>query len=292
MMQTSVLTKLFDNRSLSEACAVAADVGFDAVELMGRAPHFGPETTDEEARELRAHLDELGLDVSCIASYTGGYIGKDTNEQEAELEALERFCELANVVGCHRVRHGPGGPPEHRATEDDYEVAAQWMRRAADLAAEYDVELLVEIHSLTVVESATAARHLLDLVDRDNVGIMHDAGNMYISRKDYGAESVDVLGDLLAHVHVKDEIRVVDEARGTFELETSEGTERFQPRLLGDGAADHEPLFSALADREYEGFVTLECHVPPHDTLTDRAIAECELHAVERLIETASDTVE
>lgn len=283
-MQLSVLTKLFDDRSLERACEVAADVGFDAVELMGRDPHFGPETTTEEAEELRALLNGLGLDVSCVASYTGGYLEKDPEERAQELETLERFCELAQVVGCSRVRHGPGGPPEHRATDEDFEEAIEWMGRACDVAAQYEIDLLVEIHSLTVVESADAARRLVDGIDRDNLGAIHDAGNMYISRKDFGRDSVEVLGDHLEHVHVKDELRVADEARGTFELETPEGTELFQPRLLGDGAADHGPLFSSLADRGYDGYVTLECHVPPHDTLTDRAIAECELHAVQELL--------
>lgn len=283
-MQVSVLTKLFGDRSLEEACEVAADLGFDAVELMGRDPHFGPETTIEEAEALRATLDDLGLDVSCVASYTGGYLDKGPDEQERELERLERFCELARAVDCHRVRHGPGGPPEHRATDDDYEEAIEWMRRACDVAAQYNVELLVEIHSLTVVESAAAARRLLDGVDRDNLGAMHDAGNMYISRKEFGPRSVEVLGEQLDHVHVKDELRVADEARGTFELETPVGQELFQPRLLGDGAVDHGPLFSALQDAGYDGYITLECHVPPHDTLTDRAIAECELHATQELL--------
>lgn len=283
-MQISVLTKLFADRSLDAACETAADLGFDAVELMGRDPHFGPETTTAEADELRALLDDLGLEVSCVASYTGGYLDKEPEERERELDRLDHFCELAQAVGCPRIRHGPGGPPEHRASDEDYEEAIEWMRRACDVAAAYNVDLLVEIHSLTVVESAESARRLIEGVDRDNLGAMHDAGNMYISRKEYGPDAVEMLGDHLDHVHVKDELRVADEARGTFELETPVGDELFQPRLLGDGAVDHGPLFAALQNTGYDGYVTLECHVPPHDTLTDRAIAECELHAARELL--------
>lgn len=282
-MQTSVLTKTFGERDLFDACAVAADVGFDAVELMGRDPHFGVETSDETAHELRTHLDDLGLDVSCVASYTGGYVEMDDDECETQLHHLERFCELADLVDCDLIRHGPSGPPEHRATEADYERAASWMRRAADVAAEYDKELLVEIHSVTIVETAETTREFLERVDRDNLGAIHDAGNMYISRTDFGRDSVTELGDWLRHVHVKDELRVADEALGSFEMETPEGTEQFQPRLLGEGGADHGPLFEALVDRDYEGYVVAECHLPAHDGVTDRTIAECELAAMERL---------
>ncbi|WP_440009684.1 sugar phosphate isomerase/epimerase family protein [Halomicrococcus sp. SG-WS-1] len=282
-MQTSVLTKMFGERDLRDACSVAAEVGFDAVELMGRDPHFGVETDDEQARELRAHLDDLGLDVSCVASYTGGYVDMDETECAEQLDRLERFCELADLVDCDMIRHGPRGPPEHHATDTDYDRAVEWMRRAADLADEYDKELLVEIHSVTIIESASTAREFFERVDRDNVGAIHDAGNMYISRTDFGRDSVAELGDWLRHVHVKDELRVADEALGTFEMETPAGTELFQPRLLGEGAADHGPLFAALAERDYDGYVVAECHLPPHDALTDRSIAECELAAMERL---------
>jgi sugar phosphate isomerase/epimerase len=282
-MQTAIFTKVFGGRGLYDACSVAADVGYDAVELMGRAPHFGPETSDERARELRAHLDDLGIEVSSIASYTGGYVDQSDEACEAELADLERFCELADIVGCDLIRHGPDGPPEFRATEDDYERAATWMRRAADIAASYEKEIAVEVHALKLTETPATTREFIDRIDRDNVGAIHDGGNMYIVGTDFGHDSVAELGDRLRHVHVKDEIQVADDGPGVLEIERPDGTERFQPRLLDEGAVDHAPLFEALVDREYEGYVVAECAVSPHDTLTDRRIAECELAAMERL---------
>lgn len=174
-------TSVFGEQGLYDACSVAADVGFDAVKLMGRDPHFGPETIDARARELRGHLDDFGLDVSCVATYMGGYVDRMDSECEAELDALERFCELAEAVGCDRIRHAPDGPPEFRAEEADYERAATWMRSAADLAAKHDMELLVEIHALKILETPAMTRDFLERVSRENVKAIHDAGNMYIA---------------------------------------------------------------------------------------------------------------
>lgn len=282
-MKTAIFTKVLGERGLFDACSVAADVGYDAVELMGRAPHFGPETSDDRARNLRAHLGDLGLEVSSIASYTGGYVDQTDEECEEELDRLKRFCELAEIVGCDLIRHGPDGPPEFRASEDDYERAAAWMRRAADVSAAYDKEIAVEVHALKITETPETTRAFLDRIDRENVGAIHDAGNMYIVGTEFGRESVMELGDRLQHVHVKDELRVADDAPGTFEVERPRGDQRFQPRLLGEGGVDHAPLFEALTDRDYGGYVVAECHVPIHDTLTDRWIAEHELVAMQRL---------
>jgi L-ribulose-5-phosphate 3-epimerase len=283
-MQTALFTKVLSDRRLREACTVAADIGYDGVELMCRAPHFDVETTDEEARALGRHLDDLGLTVPCLATYTGNYLGKSEAEKEAQLADLERFCELAAILDVDLVRHGPGGPPAFEAEAAHYERAATWMHRAADVAAEHGRELGVEIHSGTIVESATDAVRLLDLIDRDNVGVIHDASNMFISHADHGAASVETLGDHLRHVHVKDERRVTGDGAGRFSIHTVEGEEWFEPALLGEGHTDHGALFAALDAAGYDGFVTDECHVASSDDRTPIDIARAEHDALSRLL--------
>lgn len=285
-MQTAVLTKMFSESSLSQACDLAAKAGFDAVELMGRDPHLGPETSIEEAETLRTFLDDIGLDVACLATYTGNYAdrGKSDTDRETELDTLAHYCDLALALDCDLVRHNPGGPPEHRAKDADYKQAATWLQQAADRAAEDDLRLAVEIHSTTIVESADAAVDLFERIDRENVCAIHDAGNMYISDTAYGTDSVAELGEWLGHVHVKDEVRITDaNAYAAFDVETATGTELFQPCLLGTGGADHAPLFAALREHGYDGAMTAECHLPPHGTLDSSTIAEHERNAIEAL---------
>lgn len=291
-MQTALFTKVFGDRDLHEACAFAADIGYDGVELMGRDPHFSMETTDGEARVLKEHLDDLGLGVPCIASYTGNYVGKSDTECENQLIELERFCELATILEVTLVRHGPGGPSAYLATEDHYEEGARWLRRAADRAAGYGVDLGVEIHANTIVESADDAVHLLELVDRDNVGAIHDAGNMYIAAEKCGPESIEILGDWLRHVHMKDERRVDDsDSPARFEQETRRGRECFEAALLGEGDTNPVAVWDALVESGYDGYVTNECHVLPSNgdggpASTERddiAIAKHEYREMERL---------
>jgi L-ribulose-5-phosphate 3-epimerase len=283
-MRTALFTKVFSERDLREACAFAADIGYDGVELMGRDPHFSVETTDSEARALKDHLNDLDLDVPCIASYTGNYVGKSDAECEDQLAKLERFCELATILGVDLVRHGPGGPSSYLASEDHYEEGARWLRQAADRAADYGVDLAVEIHSNTIIESADDAVHLLELIDRDNVGAIHDAGNMYISAENHGPESIETLGNWLRHVHMKDEQRVEDtDSPAGFEQETRRGRECFEAMLLGEGDTDPGAVCEALVAAGYDGYVTDECHVPPTDDRDDIDIAEHEYTELKRL---------
>ncbi|MFC6993473.1 sugar phosphate isomerase/epimerase family protein [Haladaptatus sp. GCM10025707] len=287
-MQTAILTKVFSDQSLQDACRLAADIGYDGVELTGSANHLGPETTLDEARDLREHLDDLGLTVPCIATYTGGYVGKSDAERQAELDELEHYCELADVLDVSLIRHGPGGPGSYKATDADYETAAEWYQKAADVAADHGKALGIEIHSNTLVESSEDALRFLDMVDCDNVGAIHDAGNMYISHVPSGAESVQKLGDRLCHVHVKDERAVPDgDGEGRFEIDTRKGMGWYEPTLLGEGDTDHDAVVETLAEMGYDGYLTNECHIPPSASLTDEEIAREEYERLTALIEAA-----
>ena len=288
-MQTALFTKVLAERSLEETLEVAADVGYDAVELMGREPHLGVETTDERAAELRERAAERGVDIAAVATYTGEYAAKDDEACEAELVDLKRFCELAAVLDVDYVRQFVGGPSPWEATERHYERTAERLERAADVAAAHDVELGVEIHSNSIVEGAGDAVHLLDRVDRENVSAIHDAGNMFICDERYGPASVAELGDRLGHVHVKDirrELPTAD-ADGTFEMETRRGAETFSFARMGEGDVDHWRLLRALAESGYDGYVTDECYAPVDAHGGDAAVAAHELAELERLIETA-----
>ncbi|WP_255171417.1 sugar phosphate isomerase/epimerase family protein [Natrononativus amylolyticus] len=281
-LQPALFSKVLGERSLQEAATLTAECGYDGFEPMCRDPHLGPDRSLEEVRELRDHLDDLGLGVPCLATYTGNYAALSEPECEAELETLESFLGFAEILDCDVVRHGPGGPPLRDATDADFEHAAAWMRRAADRAAEYDVTVAMEIHAHRLSETVDSTRRLLEAIDRDNVGAIHDAGNMYIVGDDYGPESVRRLGDDLVHVHVKDLQRIEDATGpGTFELETDDGVEAFQRRRLEEGAVDHGPLFAALEEAGYDGYVTAESTAPAED---DVALAEHELAALSRLL--------
>lgn len=139
----------------------------------------------------------------------------------------------------------------------------------------------MEIHGNTIVESADDAVRLLDLVDRDEVGAIYDAGNMYLCSDPYGPETVEQLDDRLFHVHVKNERRVDDaDGDGRFDREREDGTHCFESALFGEGDVDQGPLFGALRDVGYDGFLTDECHVPTYEGRD--GVARHEHEALER----------
>lgn len=289
-MNLALFSKVLASRPLVEATRIAADLGYDGLEPMGHAPHLAGDTPLADAADLRTLLDDHGLTAPCVTTYTGGYVDGSDDECETELAALDPFLDLADVLDVAFVRHAPDGPPVHEATDADFERAAAWMRRAADRAAEHGVTLCVELHAHKVTETVESTLDLLNRIDRENVAVIHDAGNLAIVGEGFGRASVERLGDRLAHVHVKDIARVpldADLPKGsTFELDTRRGRERFQHRRLGEGNVDHAPLVEALADTGYDGALTVE-HPPQAWTDEDPVeVARGELAELRRLVDT------
>lgn len=280
-MKTAIYTKVFAGRTLEKAFELAAELGYDAVELMCREPHLGRTTTPERARHLKERLDNEGVAVAGLGTYTGGYGGQGDGF-ERELDALETFLELADVFETDLLRHNAGGPFPTAADSEEYERVADWLRRAADLVGEYDKRLALELHHGGLTETVESTLRLIELVDRENLGVIHDAGNMYIADEEYGPASIERLGDRLFHVHVKDELRVDDPSLpGAFEAENRTGSGVFQHRRLGHGDVDHGPVFEALERIGYDGYVSVECHAPEDRIWTDTTIAAHELEMVE-----------
>jgi len=277
-MKTSLFTLMLSDRPLEQAIPLVAQIGYRGIELMGREPHLPPQTPLKRARELQALIDAAGLKTSCLATYTGGYAGIPDDKCREQLDDLRRFLELAEVFHCPVVRHGAGGPSPREATPERWERAAEWLRCAADLAAEADVKLAMELHFGGLTESAEDGARLCEMVGRPNLGIILDPGNMFIAGADFGAEAVRIAGDRIFHVHVKDEARIEDASDPShFDVEGK----LFAHRLLGEGEVDHLPAFRALAEMGYEGYLSAECHGAHGDR---EQVARHELAEMNRLI--------
>src|SRR2546430_1769591 len=64
--------------TLPDFLAKAKTLGYEAVMLMAKRPHWSVLDFDEAAcRDLRKRIDDLGLKVACLAAYTDFCLGLD-----------------------------------------------------------------------------------------------------------------------------------------------------------------------------------------------------------------------
>ncbi|MEY9095231.1 sugar phosphate isomerase/epimerase family protein [Paenibacillus sp. RC84] len=285
--------------SIQEAMKITANLGFDGIEIACREPHLSPQTSLPRVKEIRRLADEHVLDIPVLGGYMGRFSESGDPECAAAYDEFLGLLERADYLETDMIRIFPGGPNAFLAADYHYEKAAHWLKKCAAEARKHEKKILLEIHNVSLIETVESSLRLLEMIGEDNVGLIHDAGNMYISDTDFGRASVTGLGSRLLHVHVKDEKRIPEAGGpGTFRNVTRHGEEHFLQCRLGEGEVDHRELFEALAETGYGGWVTLECfapYPPPEQLAHDRdavrqLLRETASAAVPRTVPTTAPT--
>lgn len=255
-MKFSVFTASTPEWTPQEAASIIAAQGWDGIEWRitdqreSDVPGFwvGNRATwpltgiDDAVPEIIRLTREAGLTFSGI----GGYVQCDDHD------GVERMLAATAALGAGQVRitmpHTDTG-----AYPGLFESAQRDIRWAAARAAEHGVKALVELHHETITPSASAARRLIDGIDPETVGVIHDLGNLVIEGWEHTLSSLQILGPYLAHVHVKNATWVADEPE-------SDGTVRWHHEWapLRTGVGDVDAYFRALHEFGYDGWVTCE----------------------------------
>ncbi|MCY4526761.1 MAG: sugar phosphate isomerase/epimerase [Anaerolineaceae bacterium] len=257
MFNISVFTVMLPELSPEEGAAALQQHGYAGVEWRvtdetrpsgsaGRLAFWGvnrctlplSEEAAVQARDLAAAHD---LTIPGLGTYIN--VG--------DLERSERAMRFARTCGARNIRVNPGRwpDPDGLSYADSFARATRFLEGCHELARQYDVRAIVELHHGTITCSASLAQRLVAPFDPDFIGVLHDAGNM--AREGY--EDYDlgfqVLGPWLAHVHIKNARYVQPEGGGVWQAEWSP---------LEDGVVDWDALFSAMKRAGYEGWLGIE----------------------------------
>ncbi len=239
-------------------------MGFDAVEVPV------DEAADEHAaRTLARELQEYGLDIGAVRA--GGALNHPLSAARA-VQKLEWAVRYAGWVGAGVVNTAlvspstdPDGPGSGRqgervsqgasrtASEQDFILTAERLRRAGYMAADLNVSIAVEVHQGSLADNSAATLHLLDLVGLPNVGANPDLGNIYwhYEHPDETAEAAIVaLAPRAVYWHCKNLRRTthIQEFHRSYFIRVP----------LPDGDLDYRFAIAAMVEAGYDGYLAVE----------------------------------
>lgn len=255
-MKFSVFTASTPDWTPEEAARILASQGWDGIEWrvtdQAEAPEPGfwagnratwpLEGLEGDVPEIARITRESGLEFSGI----GGYARADDHAN------VDRMLAATAEIGARQVRVAMP-----RSDSGDYrelfDATRRDIARAAARAAELGVKALIELHHETITPSASAAFRLVDGLDPEHVGVIHDLGNLVIEGQEAPLAAFQLLGPYLAHVHVKNVRWVAGETE-------ADGTVRWSHEwaTMRAGQADVDTYFAALHAFGYDGWVTSE----------------------------------
>ena len=155
------------DRPFGEVCRIAAEIGYDSIELSPR-PDFIPFFTHPRAdrakvAEFRAALSDTGIELASILPLYR-WSSPDEDERLAAVRYWKRAIQLCVDVGCRTMNSEFNGRPEQAARSE-----AQFWRSMEELLPIFEregIKLNLEAHPDDFIEENTAA---VDLVRGDRL---------------------------------------------------------------------------------------------------------------------------
>jgi len=256
-MKLALCNEVLAGLPLEEQCRIAAQLGYDGLEIAPFTLAESPELIDaEESRRLRRVVESSGLVVTGLHWLLVKPVGlsvttPDAAVRQRTLEVVTRLIGLCAELGGKVLVHGSPRQREVAAGET-HEVALgrlqAFLAKVADVAAAMDVVYCIEPLSereTSLVNTVAEAAALVREVDRPGLRTMIDCSAAGQGESQSVAELIDTWlpTGLIAHVQVNDPNR----------------------RGPGQGALRFAPIFAALQRNGYAGTVAVE----PFDYVPD-----------------------
>ncbi|KPJ55771.1 MAG: hypothetical protein AMS16_03670 [Planctomycetes bacterium DG_58] len=272
MVKMCLCSKVLQNMELFAAVRAAATIGYRAVELFALKNHLMPDAPESKTRELKALLDELGLEVASICSYVGGFGVKDDEACEHEIETFRKQLQQANILDASYVRVNPTYVGYQRVpTDDEKKRFAEWAAKCADIAAESRRGICLE-NNLSMIATVKGTAEVLERIGRDNVVVSYDPGNIIrADRENYGRNAVETLGNRIAILQVKQ----ID-----MSLDNLQDPKCFV--FYDEGDVDYSEIYEAVAGSDALRYISAECHKPPTEGMTECDVAAREYQLIKQ----------
>ena len=201
---------------------------------------------ENEAKKAKALCDEAGLEVFGLTTYLA--VG--------EKEKLLTVFKAANDIGCRQVRAGLVPYDPAKADKTYPELVAQLredLKALEEVRKTNNIKRVLEIHMDAMIASPSAAYRAQEGFDPNYYGLIVEPGNMVNEGFEEYQKSFELLGDYIAHVHIKNGIL---EADGLDEMGACKWKRTWTP--LKKGMANLKRIFEVMALMGYDGTVSIE----------------------------------
>ncbi len=235
----SVCTIAFRERLLEYSLDLAAEVGFQGVEIWGREPHISEEYDKNRVLAATRMVHERGLTVPVFGSYLR--VGATSTD---DTFALKDALRIAAGLEAPVMRVWASDVGSDEADESLWARTIDEAGEAATRASKMGVRLAVEMHGNTLCDTGASTRRLLEAVGSDSLGANYQASS--IQRSETALERMELVLPWVMHMHAQNYAPLVA------------GSDRMERVALADGVVDYGALFDMLRANDYEGAVSVE----------------------------------
>ena len=243
----------------------AGELGYEAVELMGKRPHLSPlDWTTRGLRRLRRRAEAAGVEIGTLAAYTdftAGYAHAEVPQVEVQVAAVERLAEMAAELGAGIVRVFTGYASDKAGWHAQRRLCIDAVRECGDRAARHGVVIGVQNHHDMAV-GVDDYEAMMQEIDHENVRAMFDAWS--ISKQD-GVDLAAVarrLAPMTVQTTLADYERLPQYRYIETLLNYVPAPDAYRAVPMGQGCIDTRAFLGGLVDGGFRGYVSYEMCSP------------------------------
>ena len=258
-MKLGVITDCF-KLPLAEGIPLAAQLGFDGVQIYATTGAFSPETlTPAQKVGYKQLLREYGLEISALCGDMGGHGFQIAADNPLRIEKTKRIVDLAVEFGTGVITTHIGVIPADRA-DPRYGVMLAALTECGMYAAERGVCLAIETGP---EDAATLLQFIADT--EGGVSVNLDPANFVMVTNQDPVAAVKLLAPHIVHTHAKDGVmlrktdpKIIYDHFATGGIEALNVADYFLETPLGAGKVDFAAYLQALRAAGFDGYLTIE----------------------------------
>lgn len=225
-----------------------AGIGISAVDvsIFTGGPFLTPEEVLQDTRgtaaRLRSLLDRYELKTADVFPIFGGQFDEaamnspDAAQRNRHREDFCRLLEFALLIGAPGMTLLPGVAWPHESIEESLQRTSEELQWRAEFAGNLDVEVSVEPHHGSLIDTPARLARLLELAP----GPILTLDYSHFVYEGYGPEELDVFVPRARHMHCR------QAAPGIMQARVQEGT------------IDFDRLVQVSTQTGYRGYYSLE----------------------------------
>jgi len=238
------------DKNLTVQMNVMESLGIHHIEMRGVNGKNLCDCTLEEAKEIKAQMDARGFKLSAIGSPIGKI--KITDPFEPHLEQFKHVLDLADLFGTKYIRLFSFYMPKD---EDPAIYRDEVMNRMAQFVKTAEgrgITLLHENEKGIYGDIADRCLDIIKTIDSPILRVTFDPANFAQCDEEVYPHAYEQLAPYLTYMHIKD-------------------ANYSDHRVVAPGEGDGRVLdvLTALAQKGYEGFLSLEPHLCKFTGFTD-----------------------
>ncbi len=204
----------FRDEPIEDVVKRYAEIGYDAVEILGRQIE---NNSEQSLRDLRKLADDRGIKLLVVSPYF--ILTRNRQHFDESMKTAEWSVNTAHILGATKIRTftdvAGDGIGSDAATSEHWDQAVEGLQRIC--AMDRQIEFVVETHPHTLADQVDSIEQLFSRVNQPNLKLNFQPTAPTIA---HGLNrAFDRLKDLITHMHLH---QLKSDGQGTYVDEPGE----------------------------------------------------------------------